>query len=154
MKIESIPERERQYGTLVEYFAGRADGDELLWEQIANETKIPMDATGRALVRRALRKVKRPYEAVRGEGVRLSSSDNTMKIMGGKFVRIDNAVRRADRTRAELSTRHLDQLPRRQKEQMLVLAGFFGTVRAFAKEASAKVLGTGTNDDAGKGASG
>jgi hypothetical protein len=140
MKLTSIPEREEQVSQLKTYFAEQADGEDLSWLRIEADTGIKMNALGRDLVRNALKKLRRPYEAVRGEGVRLSSPDNTMTIMKGRFARIDNSVRRADRTRHQLSERHLEQLSAVDKQKMLTLAGFFGAVRAFAGEAAAKLL--------------
>lgn len=137
---KSIPEIEKQVVRLVEYFLSQPDGSELLWENIEIDTAIPMNQHGRSLVRRALKKIKRPYEPVRAVGIILSSPKNAMAIVGHKFVRIDNAVRRADRTRNEISVRHLDALEERDKAKMRVLAGFFGAVRAFAKEAKVKIL--------------
>lgn len=137
----STPEREKQLATLIEYFGGRSDGDELTWLAIEHETGVPMNETGKQLARSALRKNARPYEAVRGIGVRLSAPQSALSIMGSRFLRIDNSVRRADKTRQQLTERHLEQMPSQDQQKMLTLAAFFGTVRAFAKEASKRVLG-------------
>jgi len=141
MRFESIPEREKQVLQLIEYFRTVEDGAERSWLRIEADTEIVMDPLGRNLVRRALRKLKRPYEALRGEGVRMSAPESTLAIMGSRFGRIDRAVRRADRTRGQLVERHFDALDDPDKQRMLVLAGFFGAVRAFAREASVKLLG-------------
>ena len=136
----SIPERAAQLAKLADYFAGRGDGEELGWLRIEHDAGVMMDLPGRALARRALARLKRPYEAVRGEGVRLSAPSNSMTILRGKFVKIDRAVRRADRTRSQIADRHMAQLAPADQQRMLVLAGFFGAVRAFAKEAEVKVI--------------
>jgi len=138
--IVSIPEREAQVAILREYLSTVADGEELSWVRIEDDTSIKMDTIGRSMVRRALSKMKRPYEALRGTGVRLSSADSALPIMKGRFGRIDNAVRRADRTRNHLADRHTEQMNARDRDKMTTLAGFFGAVRAFAAEASTKLL--------------
>lgn len=137
----SIPERETQVAKLMDSIGAVADGTEISWLKLEHDTAIKMDMHGRALVRIALRKLRRPYEAVRGVGIRVSSHDTAMSIMGQRFIRIDNSVRRADRTREQLSDRHLAQMSTQDQQRMLTLAGFFGTVRAFAKEASSRILG-------------
>jgi len=122
------------------YFGAQTDGEEVTWRRIEHETNIVMNPTGRALAWRALKRCKRPYVALRGVGIRLSAPDNAMEIMASRFVRIDNRVRDADKTRAILTTRHLDAMPEHDKKRMLTLAGFFGAVRAFATEAKARLL--------------
>lgn len=131
----SIPEREVEVARLIEYFNAASDGSTITWGQIARETGIPMNKTGRDQVRRALRRMRRPYAAVRGAGIELSSAGNTLAIMRGRFVRIDRAVRKADATRGQLAARHFEQLEARDKNSMLMLAGFFGAVRTIAKQA-------------------
>jgi hypothetical protein len=137
---QSIPEREKQVGELIEYFRSAPNGAEVAWSQIAAETGIAMTTLGRSLVRRALKKLKRPYAAVRGVGVTLSAPSNALTIMSSRFIRIDSAVRRADTTREQLAERHFDQLETRDQNRMLTLAGFFGAVRAFASDAKSKIL--------------
>ncbi len=137
---KSIPAIEERVARLAVYFSALPDGTELTWKQIATDTSISMNQHGRGLVRRALKKLKRPYAAVRAVGVILSSPSNAMAIVGNRFVRIDNAVRRADRTRSELTVRHFDSMEERDKGKMLTLAGFFGAVRTFANEAKTKIL--------------
>lgn len=136
----SIPERAQAVAKLADYLGGQPDGEELTWVRIESETAVRMDMPGRELARRALAKIKRPYEAIRGDGVRLSSASTSMTILRGRFVRIDRAVRRADKTREQIADRHMAQLPQQEQQKLLVLAGFFGAVRAFAKEAEVKVI--------------
>lgn len=138
--IASVEQRTEQILRLIDYFGGMQDGEEVLWIRIEAETRLAMDMPGRALVRRVLKKLKRPYESLRGEGVRLSAPTNTMAIIKHRFVRIDNAVSRADRTREHLAARHFDQLPPDQQKKMTLLAGFFGAVRAMAKGKAKEVL--------------
>ncbi len=136
----SIPEREAQVAKLADFFSGLPDGEEVSWLRIEADTGIKMDWKGRGLARRALGKLKRPYAALRGEGLRLSSPENATEIMNGRFIRIDGAVKRADKTREHIVHRHFEKMPAQEQQRMLVLAGFFGAVRAFAKEASVKLL--------------
>lgn len=139
--VKSVPETELKIQKLKDYFESQADGDELSWMRIESDTGVTMDYRGKGLARSALRKLRRPYEALRGHGLKMSSPDSAITIMGGKFVRIDAAVRRADRTRACLQDRHLVQMSHKDQAKMLALAGFFGAVRAFASEAGQRLKG-------------
>lgn len=140
----AIPEREASVAKLADYFAGMQDGEFISWLRIEADTGQPMVLTGpgRNDVRRALRRIKRPYEAVRGEGVRLSAPENAMTIVRGRFVRIDGAVRIADRTQRQLQERHLDKMNPAEQQKMIMLAGFFGAIRVMVKENTVKILKT------------
>jgi len=138
----SNPEREIQVAKLIAYFATFADGEEVSWIRIEHDTGYSMAIPGRGrdLVRYALRKLKRPYEAVRGTGVRLSAPASAVTILNGKFIRIDGAVKVAARTQNHLAKRHLEQMSGEDQRKMIIAAGFFGAVRTISKEASSRLL--------------
>ena len=133
--FQSIPEVQRQIDLLRRFFDGRSDGEMVTWLEIERECSIPMRAQskGRQLVRRALKLSKRPYEAVFGEGIRLSAPETALTIAHGKIHRIDGAVRVASRTQKHLQERHLEQMQEEDRKKLLTLAGFFGAVRALSK---------------------
>lgn len=139
---KAIPEREAAVAALADYFAGMPDGEYVAWLRIEAETSQSMALTGpgRDDVRRALRRLRRPYEPVRGDGVRLSAPDNAISIVRGRFVRIDGAVRVADRTQQQLRERHLEQMTPDDQRTMLLTAGLFGAIRAMVRENSVKIL--------------
>ena len=140
--IESMQRRNVEVERLSVYFHAQPDGEEVSWLRVEHETSVVMDAKGRGLARRALARAKRPYVALRNVGVRLSAPETAMEIMGWRFVRIDRAVRKADRTRTILSGRHMEQMPEEGKQRFLALAAFFGAVRVIASEAKARLLGS------------
>lgn len=142
MEKPSIPQHESEIAKIAEFFVPLPDGEDISWLRIEHETGVSMNVKGpgRSFARRALRRLKRPYEPVRGEGLRLSSPDNAMTIVRGRFIRIDGAVRIADRTQQELQKRHLPLMSTQDQQRMLVAAGFFGAIRTIAKETSTKIL--------------
>jgi hypothetical protein len=142
MRFQSIPEKQALVTKLTEFFDTCKDGDEVSWMRIEADTAIPMRAgdPGRGLARLALKRARRPYEAIRGVGIRLSSPSNAIAIVRGRFCRIDGAVRIADKTQRELQRRHLDQMTPGDQQRMIVAAGFFGAIRSIAKETSTKLL--------------
>ncbi len=138
---------------LVEYLDTQPDGEELSWERVEADTSIKMSNTGRAMVRQALRQRRRPYEAVRGMGIRLSHADTALTIARSKLVAIDHSVRRADKTQTELQDRHFEQMRTADQQKFLMLTSFFGAIRSVAKSVTAKafkaqpVAAIGVNDN-------
>jgi len=140
--FQSIPQTQEKIGKLARYLEAQKDGDELTFVQIEQETGITMGVrtAGRDLLRRALRKVARPYEAIRATGIRLSAPTTAMTVLRGRVVRIDGAVRVAARTQRQLQERHLEQMSSDDQRKMLMAAGFFGAIRALARENSGKLF--------------
>ena len=142
MRFRSNPETQAEIQSLVKYLERFPDGEELTWERIEAESHVSMkpSGSGRDNVRRALRIMRRPYEPIVGEGIRLSAPATAMTILRGRFCRIDGAVRVADRTQRQLAERHLEQMAHDDQRRMLIASGFFGAIRAYAKEARTKLL--------------
>ena len=136
---QASPEREAAADALRDFLVGRPDGEELPWLLIESATGIKMDAGGKNLVRIALRRLKRPYVAERGTGIRLSSAALALGISRSKFSRLDGALEIADKTQRELSSRHLAQMSGEEQRKMIMLAGFFGMVRSIARETSVEM---------------
>ncbi len=136
MQFKSIPEVEAAITRIAEALSKRDDGAEIMWEDIEVSTGIKMHVKGpgRGYVRRALRKLRRPYEPVYGKGIRLSAPGSAMTIVRGRIVRIGGAVRVAERTQRQLQERHLEQMSAEEQRKMLMAAGFFGAIRALASE--------------------
>jgi len=134
--IRSIPETTQSIQSIAEVLADRPDGSTVSWLEIEKATGISMrtGGPGREWTRRALRKIRRPYEAVRGNGVRLSAPTTALTISGHKFVRIDGAVRIAERVNRQLSERHLDKMTGEEQRTLIAYGALFGTIRAVAKQ--------------------
>ena len=141
-RFTTAPEMLLQCEQLKEYLSGQPDGEDLSWERIEADTRVPMRTRtpGRAMVRHVLRKMKRPYEAIIGKGIRLSSPNTALAIVHGKFVRINGAVRVASRTQQQLQDRHLGKMSGEEQRKMIAAAAFFATVRAIALENRSRML--------------
>lgn len=136
--FKTNPEVAKILKTLTEYIDGQPDGEDLPWIRIEADTGVKMDNFGKTMLRRALRR--RPYEAIRGVGVRLSCPQTALVIAQSKLVAVDNSVRRADKTQQELQARHLSQMATGDQQRMLLLASFFGAIRTVAKNATVRVF--------------
>jgi hypothetical protein len=114
-----------------------ADGATISWVELEQQSGIkmhPSDAPGRNYARCAMHRLKRPYETLRGVGLRMSAPTNAITIAHGKFARIDGALRVADKTNHHLTTRHLEKMAPEEQRKLIIMGGFFGAVRAMASE--------------------
>lgn len=136
----STPETREARDHLTALFKDAPDGAEITWGDIAKGSGIRMDVRGKELVRHVLRKLHRPYESIRGQGLRLSCANTALTIVRDRFVRIDNRVREADRTQRDLTARHLHQMDEGGKSRLLMVASFFGAIRTIADNARTQML--------------
>lgn len=138
----ATPEIEEKVALLVLFFEPLPDGEELSWGRITADTGIDMAtaAKHRPLVVRALKRLRRPYEAMRGYGIKLSSAETSLRMVKRGFVRIDNSVKHVDRVQKQLSARHLDQMSPTDQRRMIMAAGFFGAIRTFVRQSSTKAI--------------
>jgi hypothetical protein len=132
--FKANPEREAVVAKLADYLVGLPDGEEVSWLRVEADTGVKMDTLGRGAVRRALARLKRPYEAVRGSAIRLSSPATALAIMHDKFKRIDGAVVVAGREHRHIVDRHLAQMTNDEQKRIIMLGAFFGAVRTIAKQ--------------------
>lgn len=120
------------------------NGEFISYQQIENDTGVKMDNKGKSYMRSALHRLKKEYAAVRGQGIEIASIDNANTIMIGRVVKIDNAVKRGERTHKILNSEFYDQMtPDEQKQQTLIGAAF-GVLRAVASNGK-KVLNSSMN---------
>lgn len=133
--FKSSQQVQKSIAILAKCYDKHADGDVVTWVDLEKESGLPMrvSGTGRIYARRALKRIRRPYETLPGVGVRLSSRDNAIIIVHGRFRRIDGAVRVAERTQKQLTDRHLEQMSTDDQRKILLAASFFGAIRAIAK---------------------
>jgi hypothetical protein len=141
--FQSIPDVQAAIERIAKVLDTHKDGDEVTWVDLAKASGVPMSVKGpgRGYARRALRKLRRPYEPLRAVGIRLSAPGTAMSIVRGRVVRIDGAVQIADRTQRQLQERHLEQMNAEEQRKMLLAAGFFGAIRALASENRHRMFG-------------
>lgn len=125
----STAEKESQVARVKEFFAVLADGEEVSWMRVEHDSGVKMDYAGRALARLALKRLRRPYEAIRGTGIRLSSATNAVTILAGRFARVETAIQKTDRVREALETRHFAQMNEGDQKKMLLAKSFFGALK-------------------------
>jgi hypothetical protein len=140
--FQTTPEQADRITRLTNHFQKKEDGAEISWVDLERDLDIPMRPTspGRALARRALKKLKREYEVMQGYGIKLSSSQSAIPIMQHHTQKITRAVRRAGKVNNNLSERHLVQMSTHDRDVMVRAACFFATLEMMSKENSGKLL--------------
>jgi hypothetical protein len=115
------------------FFKEMPKGVYLKYSDIEEKTGILMDFRGKSIMRSALNSLKISYRSDRGNGIELESADNCMSIVAGRVKKIDNSLKRADKTTTQIANRYLEELPKPDRERLLLTASLFGAIRATAK---------------------
>lgn len=127
--IQAVSEATLKLGGL---FNSVEPGREFSYKQIQELTGVTMDNAGKSYMRSALKRLKLPYEIIRGEGIKILSVDNASRIVVDKVIKVDNAIKRAAKTTKQVSDRMYDQLPEAEKKNINFLGALFGTIRAYS----------------------
>ena len=117
----------------------RKPGEFISFESLASASGVCLDTRGKSLMRSALRRARLEYTPVISKGIMLAAPSTAITLCGWKIVRVDNSVRRAERTHKNLSDKFFNQLPDGDRGRMMVLGGLFGAIRACAKQFSAVI---------------
>lgn len=120
---------------LVGLFSSAEVGREFTFKNIEDLTGIKMDERGKGFMRSALKKLKMPYENIRGHGICLLSPENASRIVVSKVVKVDNSIKRAAKTTKQVSDRVYDKLSEEEKKNINFLGALFGTIRAYSTSA-------------------
>ena len=123
MAFEKNPARTEALAKLVEWLGGLPrEAHVLSWVEIQQATSIDMSSPpagsfdGRGLVREALHKIRREYLPLPGRGVELSSAQTSSDILVRRIAGTLRSVKRADRARDNLASRHGDEMTAAQRD--------------------------------------
>lgn len=120
--------------TLVNYLKGVEHGQILSYQQIEQDTGVKMDTpAGRSYLRTACKKLKREYSCIRGVGIQLASADTASTLVIGRLVKIDNAVKRGERTYNNVSVAFYNELSPVEQRQINFVGAAFGAIRVAAE---------------------
>ena len=98
-------------------------------------TGVIMNNRGKGFMRTALKRLKQPYECVRGSGIKILSAENATRIVVNRVVRIDNSVKRADKITKQVHDRVYDELTEPEQKNIKFLSIMFGTIRNYSQSA-------------------
>lgn len=108
-------------------------GETISYDEISHESGVQMDLPGKAKLRTALRRLRVEYSPVRGYGIKTADAGLVMPLLSSKVVRIDRAVKRADRTQKNLQVQFFAALTPEEQRQVLFAGAVFGAIRVAAE---------------------
>ena len=88
---------------------------------------------GRSYLRTACKKLKREYSCLRGVGIKLMGVDTATTLIIGRLVKIDNAVKRGERTYNNVSMAFYNELNPSEQKQINFVGAAFGAIRVAAE---------------------
>lgn len=134
--MRTIQEVSEQTLKLEAVFSSSPTGEFFTYEQLQELTQVAMDNRGKAFMRTALKRLKLPYETERGEGIKLLSKDNASRIVATKVIKIDNSVKRAEKTTKHImSNAVFEELTESEKKGINFIGALFATIRSYSQSA-------------------
>lgn len=120
--------------TLIKYLEGVEHGQILSYQKIEQDTGVNMSTpAGKSYLRTACKKLRREYSCLRGVGIELASPKTATTLIVGRLVKIDNAVKRGERTYHNVSVAFYNELPPQEQKQINFIGAAFGAIRVAAE---------------------
>ena len=129
-KFEPNLQRRADLAKLRDYIATVKDGQVITPTEIEAATGIAMDASGKALFRLAAKRAKREFFTLTGRGWEASSPSNAVDIADRKVERIAGALKVAQRTTENVSTRHLAEMTGADRDRLTRRHALLSTLSA------------------------
>lgn len=126
---DSLESKAQDRAALQSFFERQPDGEYLAWDRLESETCVVMSHPGRELARTVLRQMKRAFETIHGEGIRLSSPETVPSILSRCRKDVGNKLRRWGKAH-ENCARHLSAMTEETKKAYLLDASFLGAIRS------------------------
>lgn len=118
---------------LQNYIENQKDGAEISYITIEHETGVNMDQRGKQTLRRSIKRAKKEFSTIYNYGIKLASPETALSILSNKIIRIDNSVKRAEKTQLNLKKQFFHQLTAEEKKQILFAGAVFGAIRVAAE---------------------
>lgn len=113
-------------------------GDFITYKNLEVLSGVKMDNKGKGYMRTALNRLNIEYSPVPGEGIQLASPENAIAIVSKRVIKIDNSVKRAERTTKRVTNQFYDKLTKNEQQNVNYLSAVFASLRAYSQ--SAKVF--------------
>lgn len=110
-------------------------GDFITYKNIEALSGVKMDNKGKGYLRTALNRLKLEYSPVAGQGIELASAQNAIVIVSKRVVKIDNSVKKAEKTTKRITNQFYDKLSESEQKNVNYLSAVFGSLRAYSQSA-------------------
>ena len=131
--MKTIPKVSEETLRIERFIKSQEPGTKLSYNQIEDETNVKMDVKGKTYLRTAFKRAKLEYAVIRSYGVQIADPDTVMPILNFRLTKIDNAVKRGEKSQKNLQEKFFQQLDPYDQQQILLLGGIFGAIRANAE---------------------
>ena len=108
------------------------EGKLITYEEIAKECKVKMDSAGKGYMRTAIKRLRLEYSCIIDVGIKLADTDTASTIVVGRLSKIDNAVKRGEKTFNIVSMQFYDRLEAWEQKQLNFVGAAFGAIRLAA----------------------
>lgn len=116
-------------------FSSASPGEYFSYTNLQQLSGIRMDNRGKSYIKSAMRRLKFPYETIRGQGIKVLSKDNATKIIVRDVIRIDNSMKKAEKTTRQVKDRVYEQLTDGERKNINFLGALFGSIRSYTTSA-------------------
>lgn len=110
-------------------------GEFIAYKNLESLSGVRMDNKGKGYLRTALNRLKLEYSPVVGQGIQLASPENAIAIVSKRVIRIDNSVKRAEKTTKRVTDQFYDKLGDHEQKNVNYLSAVFASLRAYSKSA-------------------
>lgn len=110
-------------------------GEFITYKNIEVLSGVKMDNKGKGYLRTALNRLKLEYSPVPGEGIELASAQNAIVIVSKRVVKIDNSVKKAEKTTKRITNQFYDKLSESEQKNVNYLSAVFASLRAYSQSA-------------------
>lgn len=133
--METVSEQTLKIESVIKHLR---PGDFISYQNIFELSGVRMDVKGRSYLRTALNRLGIEYTSVWGKGIELASHKNAISIVASRVVKIDNSVKRAEKTTKRITNQFYDKLNEDEQKNVNYLSAIFASLRAYSS--SAKVF--------------
>ena len=102
------------------------------YQEVARDTGIQMDASGKQKLRRVIRNHRKECSPIRTIGYKLAEPEMVMSILSYRLRRIDTQVKSADKSANLLKDQFFTELKPDQQKGVMFLVAVFGAIRLAA----------------------
>ena len=136
MKLEPSEWRAVRVMKLKEYFRSKPDGSRCSYVEIEQESGVDCSGQkGRALIRKSLLELSRPYMTLYGYGLELTTGDNCSDVAVSGVRKVLRSGRRLEKVCTKILTHHEKNISSEAKSHVLGAAGFVGALRTLSASA-------------------
>lgn len=133
--MNTISEVSKQTLQIESVLKAAKPGDFITYKNLEILSGVKMDNKGKGYMRTALNRLKLEYSPRMGEGIELASPENSISIVSKRVIKIDNSVKRAEKTTKRVTNQFYDKLTEHEQKNVNYLSAVFASLRAYSQSA-------------------